>query len=171
MYVCLYSVVTLLLVPLLRLCRHNSVAWIPALAVAGGTLLHTEWQNDISLLYGCLAVLVYYTYRTAMSGLVQWVFFHDKETEYRRNIYPTSLAADYIIIWAMLTVHLHYAKPTEWTLYTVTLCIVLNRIWLYMKTYAVFFGEILSCLHFFAYLCTLEMIPMLVFARTFDIAA
>lgn len=156
-------------VPLLFFCSKRSLPWYLPLSLFGGLTLR-YLLNDPSLLYiSWLTVLSYYLYRTIMGRFINWIFFtHEKILQWEPS-YRISLRVDYILFALFLSWHLFYAKPDMWSPSVLLHGLILCRIWLYFKSYPIFFLKISSCLHFFVYLCTLEVTPMLIISTLFSI--
>ncbi|MBP5197259.1 MAG: DUF4271 domain-containing protein [Bacteroidaceae bacterium] len=169
LFVCLFTVCMVLFVPLLFFCSKRSLPWYLPLSLFGGLTLR-YLLNDPSLLYiSWLTVLSYYLYRTIMGRFINWIFFtHEKILQWEPS-YRISLRVDYILFALFLSWHLFYAKPDMWSPSVLLHGLILCRIWLYFKSYPIFFSKISSCLHFFVYLCTLEVTPMLIISTLFSI--
>lgn len=169
LFVCLFTVCMVLFVPLLFFCRKRSLPWHLPLSVMGGLTLRYLLHDPSLLHISWLFVLSYYLYRELMGKFINWVFFTDEKKLHWRPIYTISLCIDYTLFGLFLSWHLFYAKPDIWSPSILLYGLILCRIWLYFKTYPIFFSKISSCLHFFVYLCTLEVISVLVFSTLYSI--
>ena len=158
-----------LFVPLLFFCSKRSLPWYLPLSVFGGLTLR-YLLHDPSLLHICgLTVLSYYLYRAMIGRFINWVFFtHEKFLQWE-PAYNISLRVDYILFGLFLSWHLFYAKPDILSPLILLYGLILCRIWLYSKAYPIFFSKISSCLHFFVYLCTLEVIPVLIIPTLYSV--
>ena len=169
MFVCLFVVCMVLFVPLLFFCSKRSLPWYLPLSLFGGLTLR-YLLHDPSLLHICgLTALSYYLYRAMIGRFINWVFFtHEKILQWE-PLYNISLRVDYILFGLFLSWHLFYAKPDTFSPLILLYGLILCRIWLYSKAYPIFFSKISSCLHFFVYLCTLEVIPVLIIPTLYSI--
>ncbi len=169
MFVCLFVVCMVLFVPLLFFCSKRSLPWYLPLSVFGGLTLR-YLLHDPSLLHICgLTVLSYYLYRAMIGKFINWVFFtHEKFLQWE-PAYNISLRVDYILFGLFLSWHLFYAKPDILSPLILLYGLILCRIWLYSKAYPIFFSKLSSCLHFFVYLCTLEVIPVLIIPTLYSV--
>lgn len=158
-----------LFVPLLFFCSKRSLPWYLPLSLFGGLTLR-YLLHDPSLLHICgLTVLSYYLYRAMIGRFINWVFFtHEKFLQWE-PAYNISLRVDYILFGLFLSWHLFYAKPDILSPLILLYGLILCRIWLYSKAYPIFFSKISSCLHFFVYLCTLEVIPVLIIPTLYSV--
>jgi hypothetical protein len=104
----------------------------------------------------------YYFYRDCMIRFVHWVFFAYKKNLQRKKTLLYSLWADNATFVAGCATVLSVGNMTIWLNALVVLCLISSRFWLYFKLYSIFFQKITSCLHFFVYLCTLEVVPALI---------
>jgi len=162
LFVCLFLLTVLLPVLYIFLPEQHAWPWLFSLSVSGGLMLYCRIYQKFDITGCCLLMAAYYFYRDCMIRFVHWVFFSYKKNLQRKRPLLYSLWADNATFIAGCAIVLSVGNMTIWLDSLVLLCLIFSRIWLYSRFYSIFFQKITSCLHFFVYLCTLEVVPALI---------
>ena len=170
LFVCLFLLTVLLPVFYIFLPEQHVWPWLFSLSVSGGLMLYCLIYQKLAILDCCLLMAAYYFYRDCMMRFVHWVFFSNEKNLQRKHPLLYSLWADNVTFIAGCTTVLSVGIMNIWVGTLVVLCLISSRIWLYSKLYSIFFQKITSCLHFFVYFCTLEVVPaLMIYLRIGDV--
>ena len=161
-FVCLFLLAALLPVLYIFLPEQHAWPWLLSLSVSGGLTLYCLICQKFAIPDCCLMMAAYYFYRDCMIRFVNWVFSSHEKNLQRKKPLLYSLWADNVTFIAGCATMLSVGNMNIWVGTLVVLCLISSRIWLYSKLYSIFFQKITSCLHFFVYLCTLEVVPALI---------
>jgi len=161
-FVCLFLLTALLPVLYIFLPEQHAWPWLFSLSLSGGLMLYCRIFQKFAIPDCCLLAAAYYFWRDCMTRFIHWVFFPYEKNLQRKKPVLYSLWVDNATFIAGCATVLSVGYMTLWVGIPVILCLISSRIWLYSKLYSIFFQKITSCLHFFVYLCTLEVVPALI---------
>ena len=162
LFVCLFLLTALLPVLYVFLPEQHAWPWLFSLSLSGGLVLYCRIYQKLAVPDCCILIAAYYFYRDCMIRFVHWVFFSHEKNLQRKKPLLYSLWADNVTFIVGCSIVLSVGNMTLWMDTLMILCLISSRIWLYSKLYSIFFKKITSCLHFFVYLCTLEVVPALI---------
>lgn len=115
-----------------------------------------------SVLLLCLGALGgYYVLRALLYWFVNWVFFERRDRRLWMAGYSLMTIYESVIFYIVVCVGLFVRLPLEQMGLIVAICYGLLRLGVIPYTKRIFFPNYYGLLHLFAYLCTLEIIPLL----------
>lgn len=150
------------------------------LCISNGLLLYTiaTQQYDVqagllgsstilALCIGCF--FAYNTLRWCLYHFVNWIFFNKTGRQSWSTGYLFILTLEGMLFYPITLVALNIG----WDVKTTAICIIslyaLTRILLFYHSFRVFFPKTYGLLHLFAYLCTLELTPLLFLWKIIEI--
>ena len=105
--------------------------------------------------------LIYFILKRLMGAFVNWVFFEKKKI-FTWNRSVTFVYAGESLLFLPLTIGaLYLPMPYQMSLIPIAAVILLAKILLLYKTYRIFFPKFYGFFHLLLYLCSLEMMPLL----------
>ena len=153
---------------------ERALPFLASLVLVGNTgamlFAYVSWVYDLeasplyiwSVLLLCLGAFAgYYLLRWLLYAFVNWVFFD----RHKRHLWTSGFAllmiyesvVTFVLMCAAMFLHL----PLRETGLAVAICYGLLRIMVIPYTKRIFFPDFYGLLHLFAYLCTLEILPLL----------
>ncbi len=114
-----------------------------------------------SILLLCIGGLAgYHLLRWLLYCFVNWIFFERRErTQWMEGFY-LMLTFESAVIYVLACVAIFYHLPLDVVVLAVTICYALLRLIVIPCTKRIFFPHFYGFLHFIAYLCTLEVLPL-----------
>lgn len=121
----------------------------------------------LGICLGCFAG--YHLLRWMLYSFINWIFFSKADRGNWNTGYAFLLTAEGILFYLVALVALNMG----WDVKTTAICTVslygLTRILLLYHSFRIFFPKSYGFLHLFAYLCTLELIPLLTLWKFMEI--
>ncbi len=115
-----------------------------------------------SVLLLCLgAVIGYYLIRWILYCFVNWVFFERRQRKQWLSGFGLLMVYESVLCFVLMCCFVFYHVPMYWATLTLTLCYGIMRFWVLLCTKRIFFPKFYGFLHLIAYLCTLEILPLL----------
>ena len=110
----------------------------------------------------CLGVFVAYNLlRALLYAFVNWVFFKRADVKKWSGGFSFLISVETILFLPLIIVSLNLGWDMEMTSFLIVGGFVLMRLLLLYHSFRIFFPKIYGLLHLIAYLCTLELIPLL----------
>ncbi len=159
---------------------YTPLATSLTLCATNGLLLFAITNNHYNIQAGllsptlilalCLASFaVYHLLRWVLYRFINWIFFSKTDRSYWNTGYSFLLTAEGLLFYLVTLVALN----TGWDIKTTAICTVslygFTRILLLYHSFRIFFPKSYGFLHLFAYLCTLELIPLLTLWKFMEI--
>lgn len=145
-----------ILLPALLLCTY---------VVCQDSLFSTESYSYLFLAVSMLFFGLYYFLKLSITSVVDWTFFDKKQrvacSEVRRLLY----AIQGIGFFPLLFLPIYFECSVRELLLYLFILVVFVKILLLYKYWTIFFSKTYGLLHFIAYFCALEIIPVLVLWR------
>ncbi|MDE7166581.1 MAG: DUF4271 domain-containing protein [Bacteroidaceae bacterium] len=112
----------------------------------------------LAIYAGCFAG--YFVIKWLFSSFINWIFFSKPQQKNWTSNNRFLFIVESISFFPLVTVVVFLQIPFEKSI-LISLCLVLIvKILLSFKTQNIFFPKIYGCFHLFAYLCTLELMPI-----------
>lgn len=117
----------------------------------------SDWQL-LAAYAGCFAG--YFVIKWLFSRFINWIFFSKSQQKSWTSNNRFLFIVESISFFPLVTIAVFLQIPFEKSI-LISLCVVLIvKILLSFKTQNIFFPKIYGCFHLFAYLCTLELMPI-----------
>lgn len=121
-----------------------------------------------ALLFGVTAA--FYILKHMLFNIVGYTFFNGKITREYKSTYFSLLNGFTVLIFPILVLYTFQSVNWHQTLAIITVCmIVIFYILLIIKIFHIFYSKPLDLFYIFLYLCTLEIIPVLVLFRVYNL--
>lgn len=115
-----------------------------------------------SVLLLCLGgFLGYYVLRWLLYSFVNWVFFDRHQRQQWMGGFSLLMIYEAVVAYLLMSAAIFYHLPLYETGLAVAICYGMLRLLVIPYTKRIFFPDFYGLLHLFAYLCTLEMLPLL----------
>ena len=119
-----------------------------------------------SVLLLCLgAIAGYHLLRWLLYSFANWVFFDPRQRTEWMGGFSLLLVYEAVVTYVLMCVVMFYQLPLQETGLVVAICYGLLRFLFIPYTKRIFFPDFYGFLHLFAYLCTLEILPLLALYR------
>lgn len=114
------------------------------------------------LVIGILFVInsVYFLFKGAAYGIVNWVFFYDKNNGQWRRVSLFLVSMEGVLLFPIVLLQVYFDIPYETTLTYTLIVIFFVKILTFYKTFTIFFKRTGLFLQNILYFCALELIPM-----------
>lgn len=120
-------------------------------------------ETPYLLLAACLALWVaYFLVKRLTSGFVNWIFFRREKIVTWTRAYTFILAMEALSSLPIALIAVFLPVSPDTVLLIALVMVTLVKIILLFKARKIFFPKLYGVLHLFAYLCTLELMPLLV---------
>lgn len=103
----------------------------------------------------------YFIVKRWIYSFVNWIFFEKTQRQQWSDIYSYLFTLISILFFPLSLLCVYFEIGVTETLLYASLLLILYKLLLLYKAYTIFFNKTYCLLHLFAYLCTLELIPML----------
>lgn len=108
---------------------------------------------------GCF--LAYFLLKRMASRFVNWIFFEKHQQEAWNEATSFLISIECVLIFPLALVFVYFNIPIIHTVVVLGFIVLLVKILLVYKCYSLFFPKLVCLFHLFAYLCALELVPML----------
>ncbi|MBR1499814.1 MAG: DUF4271 domain-containing protein [Bacteroidaceae bacterium] len=120
-------------------------------------------ETPYLLLLACLALwLGYFLVKRLTTDFVNWIFFRREKIITWTRAYTFILVVEALFSFPIALIAVFLPVSPDMVLLIALVMIALVKIILLFKTHKIFFRKMYGVLHLFAYLCTLELTPLLV---------
>lgn len=110
---------------------------------------------------------LYYALRWILYKHINWIFFEKSKKRTWTNGFSFLISLESLLSYPIILFTLNQEWNSDMTFKTLILAYVLIRICLLYHTHRIFFPKLYGLFHLFAYLCTLEIIPILLLWKIF----
>ena len=151
--------------------------FITLFSIGTFSLFIDEWISDTAsvfsfkpYLYFLLATAAYYLVKHLLFEILGNTFFDKTITKSYKNMYFSLLSVFAVVIY-LVTILFTYG-PNSWknTLVIFSICIAaIMIILLIIKIFQIFYTKFIGLLYIFLYLCTLEIIPLVLLFRAYKL--
>lgn len=116
----------------------------------------------------CIGIFItYYLSRWLMYKFVNWIFFSKSKKRTWNNGFSFLTSLESLLFYPIILLMLNLEFDFAWTGKIAALTFAFIRICLLYHTYRIFFHKIYGLFHLFAYLCMLEIMPILLLWKFF----
>lgn len=142
------------------------------LCLMGGLLVfaYAQYSLDIFLgqisprlllgLYVC-CFIAYFVAKRILSAFVNWIFFPKSQQKLWDDSYSYLVSVESLLLFPFALIFVYFNLPFEKGIWMFLFIILITKILLTFKTLKIFFPKCYGLFHLFAYLCALELMPML----------
>jgi len=155
---------------------HASIFMIIQLSLLGGLMSFAFAQYTLNLFLsqvspylllgiyaGCF--LVYFTLKRVLYGFVHWVFFEKTQQKQWRESYDFLISVESILFFPLALIFVYFNISIIQIVWIFGILLIIFKILLMYKCYTIFFNKFYCFFHLFAYLCALELMPMVALVR------
>lgn len=121
---------------------------------------HITTPYILLALYAASLMLMFIV-RRIMTGFVNWVFFPKSQQKLWHDTYSYLISIEAIAFFPLLLVYVYFGTPFEKTVIFFFIILLIIKILLAFKVFRIFFNKTYCLFHLFAYLCALEIMPLL----------
>lgn len=114
------------------------------------------------ILSSVLCFTVYTLTYYILTKFVNWVFFDDKKKLQWSVFFSRAKYWEAILLWLCFMMLSLGALPMYIAIILSAIFLIFAKLWFFQKTRKVFFPNFLASIHFFTYLCALEIVPILI---------
>lgn len=119
------------------------------------------WPAGVILGVSIALFVAFHLLRWALYVFTNWVFFRRSDIRMWNSGFSFILTVESVAFMLVTVCCINTACDVDLCFKLVLITYALTRLLLFYHTFRVFFKKIYGILHLFAYLCTLEMIPLL----------
>lgn len=112
--------------------------------------------------------LVYLPIKRRAYSIVNWIFFHKDRNETWINTYFCLISSISFLLFPILLLIIYQNINPQTSLYLILSVLIIAKILLLYRCFKNFFNHIYGILHFIAYLCALEVIPLILFWKVIN---
>lgn len=110
----------------------------------------------------------YYLLKYILFDMAGYTFFNEKITKTYKKMYFSLMNVLAVVLFPVLILYTYQPQNWQQPLLIITVCLVcIFYIFLIMKLFQIFYSKPLDLFYIFLYLCTLEIIPILVLFRAY----
>lgn len=151
---------------------HASLFMVLQLSLMGGLMAFAYAQYTLDLFLGQISpyqllvlyvgcFLAYFAVKRIMAGFVHWVFFEKNQQKQWSDSYNFLITVESILFFPLALIFVYFNISILQAALVFGILLVIFKILLMYKCYAIFFQKFYCLFHLFAYLCALELMPML----------
>lgn len=108
--------------------------------------------------------LCYFAIKNLLYRFVNWVFFERTQQQLWSESITFLFTIESLVFLPVVLVFVYFDLELVKVFFVIALLLFIHRILVLYKAYTIFFPKFYCFLHLFAYLCTLEIVPMLILA-------
>lgn len=142
------------------------------LSLIGGLFMFIYTQQDLHIMLGEMSsrqllaiyvgsLLLFFAVRHMMSRFVNWIFFPKSLQKQWNENYFLLFSVESLLLFPLLLASVYFILPFEKLICFFLFILLIIKILLTFKTYNIFFHKSYCQFHLFAYLCALEIMPLL----------
>ena len=155
---------------------HSRMFMVMVLSAMGGVAMmgYSQAQFNVEqhiitphLLLAVYSVsfLLMFTMRRIMTGFVNWVFFPKSQQKIWKDTYSYLISIEAIAFFPLLLIFVYFGLSFEKSITFFIIILLIIKILLSFKAYQIFFNKSYCAFHLFAYLCALEIMPLLALCK------
>lgn len=110
--------------------------------------------------------ILYFLVKRILNGFVNWVFFPKSQQKLWRDSYFYLISVESFLFFPLALVFVYFRLPFIKTAWIFLFLLFTVKTLLAFKTYRIFFQKMHGLFHLFAYLCALELMPLLALWKT-----
>ena len=103
----------------------------------------------------------YFLIKRLLSSFTNWIFFPKLQQKMWNDNYSYLITAESTLFFFFVLFSIYFNLSAENNLWIFLFLLLIIKILLTFKTFKIFFPKFYGCFHLFAYLCALELIPLL----------
>ncbi|MCF0198992.1 MAG: DUF4271 domain-containing protein [Bacteroidaceae bacterium] len=142
------------------------------LSLLGGLLVFAHSQTTLHLFLGqvspyyLLGIYVgsfglYFLVKRVLVGLVNWVFFEKTKQKLYDEACSFLVSVESVLAFPVVLAFVYFDLPFFQVALVLGILLIFAKILLLFKCYSILFGKSYCIFHLFAYLCTLEILPLI----------
>ncbi len=150
------------------------------LSLMGALTMFAFSQNELNIFLGqisprwllgvyMMSFLAFFLVKRVLTRFINWVFFTPFQQQAWAEIISYMLTVECIVFFPLLLTFVYFRLPFIKTGIVSLGILFFFKILLTFKAQQIFFPKIYGVLHLFAYLCALEIMPLLALWKTLDI--
>ena len=147
------------------------------LCLLGGVMMFAYSQYELDFFLGqlsprwllgiyVLSFIAFFFLKKIMSAFVNWIFFPKSQQKLWNDNYSYLISVESILFFPLALTFVYFRLPFEKVVWIFLFILLIIKILLAFKTYRIFFSKSYGLFHLFAYLCALEIMPMLALWKT-----
>lgn len=113
----------------------------------------------LGIYVGCF--LLYFLAKRMLSGFLNWIFFPPSQRRLWRNSCSYLFTLEALLCFPLLLAAVYLGIPLERGIWVLVSVLAVGKLLLTFKALSIFFPKSYGLFHLFAYLCTLELMPLL----------
>lgn len=156
---------------------HASLFMVVQLSLLGGLLSFAYAQYSLDLFLGQVSpyqlltiyvgcFLIYFAVRRLLAGFVHWVFFEKTQQKQWKDSYNFLITVESAIFFPLALIFVYFNISIIQAAWVLGILLIILKILLLYKCYSIFFHNFYCLFHLFAYLCALELMPILALIKS-----
>lgn len=114
----------------------------------------------------CIGVcLVYFVLKFLLYSFVNWVFFQSSKRSKWIEVYSLIVSILGLVLFPLVSLYIYFDLSDRNTLISLGILLLFCKILLFYKGFCIFFPNFRGLLYNILYLCTLEIIPLIILAK------
>lgn len=150
------------------------------LCLLGGVMMFAYSQYELNVFLGqlsprwllsiyVLSFVAFFILKKIMSAFVNWIFFPKSQQKIWNDSNSYLISVESILFFPLALTFVYFRLPFEKIVWIFLFILLIIKIILAFKTYKIFFSKSYCLFHLFAYLCALEIMPLLALWKTLAI--
>ncbi|MBP5515023.1 MAG: DUF4271 domain-containing protein [Bacteroidaceae bacterium] len=142
------------------------------LCLLGGIIMFAYSQHELNFFLGQLSprwllgiyvisFIAFFILKLALERLVNWVFFPKFQQKIWNDSYSFIISVESILFFPLAITFVYFSFQFEKIAIIFLFILLIIKILIAFKAYRIFFPKFHCLLHLFAYLCALEIMPLL----------
>ena len=147
------------------------------LCLMGGLLAFAYAQYSLDFFLGqisprmllCIYVasfVVYFVMKRLLTSFVNWIFFPKSQQKLWSDSSSYLISVESLVFFPFALIFVYFNLPFEKSIWIFLILLLIIKIMYAFKTLKIFFPKSYGIFHLFAYLCALELMPMLALWRS-----
>lgn len=145
----------------LQLCVLGSILCYFFIGSTLNLTMCTVSPQMLMLMY-CGCFLAYFTVKRILYSFVNWVYFEKIQQKQWKDSHSFLITVEAAVFLPLVLISVFLDADVIKMAWISVIFLVIHKILMLYKSYKIFFPKIHCIFHLFTYLCTLEMIPMLI---------
>lgn len=113
------------------------------------------------LLFFTIVILAYFVLKHVLYRFVLWIFFDRRCYENWKNAYYFILSAESVFLFPMAVMAVYFDFSLQNLCLSLLIMLLVVKILLFFRYYIIFSFKLYGILHFIAYFCALEIVPLI----------
>ena len=142
------------------------------LSLMGGLSMFAYAQYELQFFLGQLSprwllgiyvtsFLLFFFIKRILSSFVNWIFFPKSQQKIWNKTFSYLISVESLLFFPLLLTFVYFQLPFEKAVWIFLFILLTIKILLAFKTFTIFFPKSYCLFHLFAYLCALEIMPLL----------